>query len=121
MDRSIVRTVDWRISAPSSGTQEPLVVRFPGPLDAALLARLLVVRDPGGNELAGEIGIDDEERQWSFVPKVAWRRAPHRIEVDTELEDPAGNNLRRLFDVAPGDTGAIGTDARVVVVPFTPR
>jgi hypothetical protein len=121
MDRNLVRTVDWRLSAPSSGTREPLVVRFPGPLDVALLARLLVVRDSGGNALVGEIAISDEERQWSFVPTVAWRRAPHWIEVDTELEDPAGNNLRRLFDVAPGDTGAIGTDARVVIVPFRPR
>jgi hypothetical protein len=41
--------------------------------------------------------------------------------VDTELEDLAGNNLRKLFDVAPGDAGATGVSAAVVRIPFQPK
>jgi len=41
--------------------------------------------------------------------------------VDTELEDLAGNNLKKLFDVAPDDAAATGVSASVVRVAFQPR
>jgi hypothetical protein len=65
--------------------------------------------------------VDHAEQRWSFMPASAWRATVHRLEVDTELEDLAGNNLRRLFDVAPGDTAARGVDVPRVHLSFTPR
>ena len=43
------------------------------------------------------------------------------FKIDTDLEDLAGNNMRRLFDVMPGDSAARGAEGAVVRIPFTPR
>jgi hypothetical protein len=95
-----------------------LIVTFPEPLDRALLTRLVSVRDSSGAAVDGEIVVSDRETRWAFAPRNPWRRAAHALRVDTELEDLAGNNLKRLFDVAPGDTAATGATAAVVRVTF---
>jgi hypothetical protein len=121
VDRGLVRVRDWTLAPPASGTREALTVAFPEPLDHALLSRLLVVRDASGRVVPGQVTVDHAEQRWSFMPASAWRATVHRLEVDTELEDLAGNNLRRLFDVAPGDTAARGVDVPRVHLSFTPR
>jgi len=121
MDRTLVRSSDWTLSVPASGTREPLVVDFPEPLDHALLFRMFTVRNATDTLLPGEAGVSRHERRWSFTPVERWARSTHHLEVDTELEDLVGNNLRRLFDVAPGDTAATGVTQLHVRLPFTPR
>jgi hypothetical protein len=120
-DRAPVRTTDWRLTAPRVGTRDSLIVTFPEPLDRALLARLLTVHDSSGARMDGDIGVGERETRWAFVPRVPWARIPHALHVNTELEDLAGNNLRKLFDVAPGDTVATGVSATVVRLPFQPK
>lgn len=120
MDRSLVRPTAWSLTAPSSGSRSALVIEFPEAMDHALLHRMLVVRRDGA-DVAGTVTVSERERRWAFVPTEPWHGAAHTVEVDTELEDLAGNNLRRLFDVAPGDTGATGTDAPRVSLAFRPR
>ena len=120
-DRALVRTADWGVTVPLAGTRDSLVLTFPESLDRALLARLLTVRDSSGGRIEGEIAIGERETRWAFAPRDPWKGLPHAVHVDTELEDLAGNNLRKLFDVAPGDTGAVGVKASVVRVPFRPK
>ena len=120
-DRTLVRTANWRMSAPNAGTRDSLVVTFPEPLDRALVLRLLTVRDSAGGVVHGTALVGDRERRWAFVPSDSWKSAAYALHVDTELEDLAGNNLRKLFDVAPGDAGAIGVTAVAVRLPFQPR
>jgi hypothetical protein len=120
-DRALVRTADWRVTPPRAGSRDSLIVAIPEPLDRALLARLLTVRDASGSRIDGGVAVSERERRWAFAPREPWRRAPHAVHVDTELEDLAGNNLRRLFDVAAGDTSAIGVSAVVVRLPFQPK
>jgi len=120
-DRALVRTAEWRVTAPGAGTKDSLVVTFPEPLDRALLMRLLTVYDSAGARIDGEVSLSERETRWAFVPREPWSRRPHALHVDTELEDLAGNNLRRLFDVAPGDSAATGVSGAVVRLPFHPR
>jgi hypothetical protein len=120
-DRALIRTVDWRVTAPRVGTRDSLIVTFPEPLDRALLARLLSVRDSSGARIDGDIDVSARETRWAFAPRESWRRVPHALHVDTELEDLAGNNLRKLFDVAPGDAAATGVSATVVLLAFQPQ
>jgi hypothetical protein len=120
-DRALVRTADWRVTAPRAGTRDSLIVAFPEPLDRALLARLVTVRDSGGTLIAGDVHVSGRETRWAFAPRDPWRRVPHALHVDTELEDLAGNNLRKLFDVAPGDAAAIGVREASVRLPFQPK
>jgi hypothetical protein len=120
-DRALVRTADWRVTPPRAGTNDSLVLTFPESLDRALLARLITVRDSSGALIHGGIGVSERETRWAFAPRVAWKRMRHAVHVDTELEDLAGNNLKKLFDVAPGDSGSTGVSASVVRLPFEPR
>jgi hypothetical protein len=75
------------------------VVLLDEPLDWGMLQRVLVVRDPEGNNLAGEVATDLQETRWSFVPARHWAAGGYKLEIDTALEDLAGNSLERPFEV----------------------
>jgi hypothetical protein len=89
----------WRITSPAGGSTENLTIQFEEPLDEALLERVLTVRDSGGLQIAGKVSISDHERLWSFTPKHPWQVGRHVIEVETILEDAAGNSIGRPFEV----------------------
>jgi hypothetical protein len=119
-DRASPRTQDWQLTAPRAGTRDTLTLRFPESLDRALLERLLSVR---GNAaaVAGKTLVDENEKRWRFVPDAYWQAGSYSVEVGTELEDVAGNNLRRLFDVDRKTTPAPTVTAEHVQLAFTVR
>ena len=121
LDRAIPRTATWTVTPPPAGTRDPIVLTFPEPLDRALLSRMLTVRIANGESVAGEVSVAKLEREWSFRPHAAWSADSHYVEVDADLEDLAGNSLQKLFDVAPGDTGALGVTTATVRIGFVPR
>ncbi|MGE5194646.1 MAG: hypothetical protein ACM3U2_19310 [Deltaproteobacteria bacterium] len=88
----------WKVTPPRAGSKKPLVVRFPRPLDHALVERTLTVRLVDGTPVAGRGTTADEERRWEFRPEGLWKEGKHRIVVDTTLEDLAGNRIGRPFD-----------------------
>jgi hypothetical protein len=55
--------------------------------------------DEDGNVLRGAASTTDFERVWRFTPADSWTGRPHRIVVETILEDLAGNSLARPFEV----------------------
>lgn len=85
---------------------EELSVSFGEPMDEALLERLLVIRDSRGAPVAGRVVVARGEERWQFVPAAHWRAGRYAVDVGTDLEDLAGNNLRRLFDTDLRDTNA---------------
>ncbi len=89
----------WVISHPRVETLDPLEVQFPEPLDRALLESALEVVDAQARPVAGKLAIDRDETRWRFTPASPWSRGPYTLEVDNELEDLAGNSLRRPFEV----------------------
>ena len=84
----------WIWSKPRAGTTLPLILQFPEPLDAGLLARVLVVEG-----MEGRVEIDREETRWSYFPSKPWKAGPQTLVVETLLEDRAGNSLERPFEV----------------------
>lgn len=89
----------WKIIAPAAGTKEPLDVRFPAPLDHALLQRCLRVVNDDGKVVAGDSRTTSAEQAWLFVPKEPWYPGNFTLEVESILEDLAGNSLARPFQV----------------------
>jgi hypothetical protein len=89
----------YRISPPAAGSQEALVLSFPESLDHAMLQRVIRVIDAGGNRLRGRISIEAEETRWRFIPDNAWKEGRYQIELDTTLEDLAGNSIGRPFEI----------------------
>ncbi len=108
----------WKITAPSAGTRDPLVLRFPRPLDRALLMRMLTVADASKKPIAGEITLGDEERRWEFHPDQPWPSGQFSIVADTALEDPAGNNLARPFEIDVFDRVDAKPGPDFVRIPF---
>jgi hypothetical protein len=89
----------WKIVPPAAGSQDVLVVKFPAPLDHALLQRTIAVADASGNSLDGEVTIADEEKTWKFAPAEAWKGGAYELVVDKVLEDLAGNRIGVPFEV----------------------
>ncbi|MBB73307.1 MAG: hypothetical protein CMJ75_02205 [Planctomycetaceae bacterium] len=89
----------WQVSGPRSGAREPLTVRFPAPLDYAMLTRVLAVVSPQGQAVAGEVMVDQQETRWRFIPKQQWQAGSYRLMIDSTLEDVAGNSIKRPFEV----------------------
>jgi hypothetical protein len=120
MDRTLPQTASWGIAAPARGTRAALIVDFPEPLDRALAARMIAVKR-GAVRINGVVSVESRETRWTFTPAEPWRDEDYLIEVDTELEDLAGNNLKHLFDMMPGDTGSYGVTGSVARIAFRPR
>jgi hypothetical protein len=105
-------------SASSAGAPEPLVLQFPESLDRALLASALTVEDDTGGKVRGAVEVGEAERTWRFTPHGAWATGRHRVCVEAELEDVAGNSLRRLFDTDLTRAARLDTNADVRCLSF---
>ena len=89
----------WKMTAPEAGSINPMTLDFPEPLDHALLQRLLWIEDAGKHAVEGQVQVGNVERQWAFVLGKAWKVGDYRIMIGTSLEDLAGNNVARPFEV----------------------
>jgi hypothetical protein len=103
----------WRI-----GARQSLTVEFPEPLDFALLSHALQVTGPDGRIIEGTAVIDRGETRWSFTPAESWKLDEYRLQVDTALEDLAGNRIGRAFDVDVFDQGSERITRKTVQLPF---
>jgi hypothetical protein len=98
-DRSQPEPRRWTVSAPQAGSRAPLILTFNGPLDWALLHTLLTVLNARDEEVSGTLNVTRQETQWRFIPERPWESGIHRVRIGWELEDLAGNNLLRKFEV----------------------
>ena len=115
-DRTSPVVDQWKLEMPSVDTAAPLVVRFPEVLDRALLSSAIAVVDETGTSIPGQTEVPVGERSWSFTPIRAWQSGKYELRVSTDLEDVAGNSLRRVFDadVAEEPSGSFGSPPVVV-------
>ncbi|HCU85929.1 MAG TPA: hypothetical protein DGP39_00255 [Verrucomicrobiales bacterium] len=89
----------WTVVPPTAGSRAPLVIIFDEPLDHALLHNMLTVLDAQDESVAGAIEVTRLETQWRFTPQSPWPAGRNRVRIGPELEDLAGNNLLRRFEV----------------------
>ena len=62
--------------------------------------------------------LDDRERRWSFIPAEPWQEGFHRIVIRATIEDLAGNNIGKTFDV---DLASGGPRSPLPARPTWPR
>jgi hypothetical protein len=89
----------WKLTPPPIGSLKPLHIRFPIPLDHALLLRCVRVVGEDGMAITGTPTTTDAERSWRFTPSLRWSNQEYRVLIDSILEDLAGNSLARPFEV----------------------
>jgi hypothetical protein len=110
-------TSAWRIQSPAAGSRDGVVVTFPEPLDHGLLMRALgVARD--GKEVEGAIGVDQGETRWTFTPTTPWQPGTYQLLALDILEDLAGNQIGRAFEVDNFDTVDKGPNPETVTILF---
>jgi hypothetical protein len=119
-DRDPPDPAAWRISAPKAGKQIPVRVEFNEPMDHAISQRALKVIDSSGFAVAGAVELDAADRRWSFTPELPWKKGAYQIFVPTIIEDLAGNNIGKPFDVDLAEGAHVATNA-LVKLPFTVR
>ena len=88
----------WTLSSPRAGTREALRVVFAEPLDHALALRMIRVVGLSGAPLSGRAELESHDGIWSFLPDSPWPEADVMLQIDADLEDLAGNSVRRVFD-----------------------
>jgi len=108
----------WQLTPPAAGTRDPLRIRFEHSLDHALLQRMIAVEGSEKKPISGEITITDDERRWEFRPEQPWAAGGYSLVVDTTLEDTAGNNLARAFEVDVFEKIDKGPTTEFVRIPF---
>jgi len=118
-DEHPLDTASWRIQPPPAvGGRDGLVVIFPEPLDHGLLMRALGVRR-GAEAVEGDIAIDQAETRWTFTPREPWRGGSYELLALDILEDVAGNQIGRAFEVDNFDTVDKSPNPKTITIPFT--
>ena len=119
-DEQPIDPKQWQIAPPPASGREPVVVTFPEPLDQSLLTRALGIRRDG-QPVAGETRVDANETRWSFTPQEPWRAGTYHLLALDILEDLAGNQVGRAFEVDNFDTVDRSPDPETITIPFVVR
>jgi Bacterial Ig-like domain len=88
----------WTIQPPKVGSTQPLKIKLHESLDFLLLKNAVRVVGHSGNSIEGVMEPEAAETVVNFIPSATWRSGDYSIQVESRLEDLAGNNLDRLFD-----------------------
>jgi hypothetical protein len=98
-DREPPDPARWKVQAPKAGARDPLALIFPEPMENALARRLIRVTGSSGEIVKGKVSLADQERLWTFTPDQVWRSGRYQLLIQTTLEDLAGNNIGKPFEV----------------------
>ena len=74
-------------------------MNFPQPMDHALAQRVIRVANAAGRLVEGTSTLHDHEQRWTFTPQDSWNTGPHQLQVQNTIEDLAGNNIGKAFEV----------------------
>ena len=70
-------------------------------------------------EWQGEVSIQNNEKTWAFIPNEQWKSGEYQVRINTWLEDLAGNNLSRLFEIDLTKEGEIAQEYGEEIIQFT--
>ena len=98
-DLTPIDMAKWKVRLPKAGTTEPVTVEFGESLDRQLLLRALAIRAPSGQIVPGDAHAEKDEHGWSFEPEVPWPAGRYELVALSILEDLAGNQIGRPFEV----------------------
>jgi hypothetical protein len=124
-DMQPLNTATWRIEPPAVSPNvgaafrrpDPLIVTFLKPLDHGLLMRSLGVRRDG-LPVDGQARVEAGETRWIFTPREPWAPGRYELLALSILEDSAGNQIGRAFEVDNFETVDKSPDPKTITVPF---
>ena len=89
----------WKVARPAPSTRGPLTLTFPESLDRALIESALALVDAKGEVVPGRLEVEANETRWRFTPERPWLEGDYQLLIEADLEDLAGNSIRRPFEV----------------------
>lgn len=101
--RKRINPEQWQLSAPRIHTMDALTIKFDRVMDHALTKRMISLRSERGRIKDGISQLLNNERTWSFIPAQPWTGENIYLDIQTELEDISGNNLRDSLDHKLGE------------------
>jgi hypothetical protein len=119
--RAAIDPAEWKIAAPKAKSLDPVAVTFSGPMDHALALRLIQVVRESGKGVAGAKTLVDHEERWLFTPESPWEAGQYALAVPTHIEDLAGNNIGKPFEVDLFEGVQRRLTNTVVKLPFVVR
>lgn len=102
-DRQTADPTAWTLHLPTSGTRLPIAADFGEAMDHALAARCIRVLGRDGERVEGAVRLEQQDHIWVFEPKRSWQPGNYRLEIQSIIEDLAGNNIGKPFDVKLDD------------------
>lgn len=108
----------WTIHVPTSHTRNILSIDLKSSLDYSLLNNTLHIVDEKGKSVLGRWQIVNEEKEASFKPDEPWMNGSFQLQVESRLEDLAGNNLNRPFDMDVKANAKLLPERKVISIPF---
>lgn len=88
----------WTVHPPKTSAKDSLRIDLHESLDYILLKNAIHITDNKGNNIKGTFETSAKEAILTFVPDEIWKPGEYTINIESRLEDLAGNNLNRLFD-----------------------
>ncbi len=98
-DRESINPHDWILNLPSAGSNLPLVIEFGEALDFALAHRLIQILSMDGHPVEGAKKLENNETSLTFTPNQPWQKGEYTLRIQSILEDLAGNNVGKTFEV----------------------
>jgi len=95
-----------------------LSINMKSSLDYSLLNSTLHIVDEKGKTVLGKWKIEKEEKNVSFTPNEQWVNGSYQLQVESRLEDLAGNNINRPFDVDMKANKKQLSQEKVISLPF---
>ncbi|WAC12600.1 Ig-like domain-containing protein [Dyadobacter pollutisoli] len=89
---------NWKLGIPAINTSNPLQINFGEPLDYGLLNEAMKVKNDNAMIVSGKWQFNETETIARFIPTANWTAGKYSLQIDTRLEDLAGNNINRPFD-----------------------
>jgi hypothetical protein len=108
----------WTIRTPAPDTKKELCINMKSTLDYSLLNSALAIVDEQEKIILGTWTIGNKERSVSFIPHEPWIAGKYQLQVETRLEDLAGNNINRPFDVDLRTNSKLAAAAKSISLPF---
>jgi hypothetical protein len=100
---------NWTLTPPAKATKESLGIGFHESLDAKLFVETTRIYNSENQEIKGSFLMGKNAKSALFIPEQTWQSGQYTMEVESRLEDLAGNNLNRLFDVDLKNRGEVST------------
>jgi hypothetical protein len=112
---------EWKLTPPRTGRQNAVSLVFPDPMDEALAQRLIHVARQSGEPVNGTPRLDRKERRWTFTPAQPWQPGRYRLIIATTIEDLAGNNIGKPFEVDLFENVPRQSSTASIQLSFEPR